>query len=218
MRFSLLFLLTLLVAGFCPAQDTSFQVGPQYLITTTDTRFLHPIATPSMALDAPLPGIPTLPQISPQVAEQPYVSNPVLDNQPNLFPIYYGYPALTVVARCPPVSMTPATLRLQACPRWSNVAMALAWRKAPPSGRLTSAPQHACTRMPTLSGRAPTGGAIEPSPTRSRGSLKGHFRLGNSCTTPILRISTCRQSPKQSCSSAASSRIFLQQYPSNSRA
>ena len=96
MRFSPIFLL-LLLAAFCQAQDTSFAAGPQYLITTANTRFLHPIATPSMSLDAPLPGIPTLPQIGPAVAEQPFVSNPVSDKQPDLFPIYYGYPATPVV-------------------------------------------------------------------------------------------------------------------------
>ena len=102
MRFSSMFpfmllLVTLLIVGFCSAQDTSFAAGPQYLVTTANTKFLRPIATPGMSLDAGLPGIPTLPQIGPAVAEQPYVSNPVLDNQPDLFPIYYGYPARPVV-------------------------------------------------------------------------------------------------------------------------
>jgi hypothetical protein len=92
-----LFLFTLLIAGVSPAQDTDFGAGPQYLITNGNAKFLRPIATPSMSLDAPLPGIPTLPQIGPAVTQQPYVTNPVLNNQPNLFPIYYGYPPLTVV-------------------------------------------------------------------------------------------------------------------------
>lgn len=96
MRFSLMVLLALLCAGFCPAQDTSFQVGPQYLITATDARFLRPIATPSLSLDAPLPGIPELPQIGPAATEQLYVS-PGIAQQPNLFPIYYGYPEFPVV-------------------------------------------------------------------------------------------------------------------------
>lgn len=102
MRFSLLFLftlllITLLVASVCSAQDTSFAAGPQYLITSGNAKFLRPIATPSMSLDAPLPGIPTLPQIGPTVAEQPYVSDPVLEHQPDLFPIYYGYPEVPVL-------------------------------------------------------------------------------------------------------------------------
>jgi hypothetical protein len=91
------FLFTFLAAAFCPAQDTSFGAGPQYLIATANTKFLRPIATPSMSLDAGLPGLPTLPQIGPAVADQPDVSNPVLDNQPDLFPIYYGYPATPVI-------------------------------------------------------------------------------------------------------------------------
>jgi hypothetical protein len=102
MRFSALFLFTLfliplMVASLCSAQDTNFAAGPQYLITTTNTKFLRPIATPSMSLDAPLPGLPTLPQIGPTVTEQPYVSDAVLDHQPDLFPIYYGYPEVPVV-------------------------------------------------------------------------------------------------------------------------
>ena len=32
-----------------------------------------------------------------RVTDQPYVSDPVLDHQPDLFPIYYGYPELPVV-------------------------------------------------------------------------------------------------------------------------
>jgi hypothetical protein len=102
MRFSLLFLftlllITLLVASVCSAQDTSFAAGPQYLITSGNAKFLRPITTPSMSLDAPLPGIPTLPQIGPAVSEQPYVPDPLLANQPDLFPIYYGYPKMPVI-------------------------------------------------------------------------------------------------------------------------
>jgi hypothetical protein len=92
-----LLLFTLLVAGVSAAQDTNFGAGPQYLITNGNANFLTPIATPSMSLDAPLPGIPTLPQIGPTVAEQPYVSDPVLDQKPDLFPIYYGYPEIPLV-------------------------------------------------------------------------------------------------------------------------
>lgn len=97
MRIAQLSLLVLVLAGISAAQDTSFPAGPQYLVTAGNTRFLQPIATPSMSLDAPLPGIPTLPQIGPQLNNQPYVPNPELQNQPNLFPIYYGYPEVPVV-------------------------------------------------------------------------------------------------------------------------
>jgi hypothetical protein len=97
MRVSSALFLIVVSAALCTAQDTSFAAGPQYLITTTNTRFLHPIATPSMSLDAPLQGIPSLPPIGRPVTDQPYVSNPELTNQPDLFPIYYGYPPVPVV-------------------------------------------------------------------------------------------------------------------------
>lgn len=95
MRFSLL--LALLLSGFCRAQDTNFQAGPQYLVTTPNAQFLRPVATPSMSLNTPLPPIPSLPQVGPSVTDQPYVTNPVLDHQPDLYPIYYGYPEIPVV-------------------------------------------------------------------------------------------------------------------------
>jgi hypothetical protein len=75
MRFSPALMLVLLVAPMCSAQDTNFASGPNYLITTADTRFLHPIATPSMSLDAPLPVIPSLPEIGGGIADQPCISN-----------------------------------------------------------------------------------------------------------------------------------------------
>src|SRR5437763_5821052 len=90
-------LLVLVLAGISSAQDTSFPAGPQYLINTNNSRFLRPIATPSMSLDAPLPGIPPLPQIGPPVADRPYASDPPLANQPDLFPIYYGYPEAPLI-------------------------------------------------------------------------------------------------------------------------
>jgi hypothetical protein len=87
----------LLAAGICAAQDTNFPVGPQYLVTTDSTRYLRPIATPSLSLGAPLPGIPSLPQIGPAVENQPFVSNSEALHEADLFPIYYGYPRSTVV-------------------------------------------------------------------------------------------------------------------------
>ncbi|HTT22362.1 MAG TPA: hypothetical protein VMG82_25770 [Candidatus Sulfotelmatobacter sp.] len=50
MRLQCLPLLFLLVVGTSMAQETSFAVGPQYLITTENTMWLRPIATPSMNL------------------------------------------------------------------------------------------------------------------------------------------------------------------------
>ena len=53
MRFSacLALVIVIAVAGVCAAQssDTNFASGPQYLITTTSTLFLRPIATPSLS-------------------------------------------------------------------------------------------------------------------------------------------------------------------------
>jgi hypothetical protein len=97
MRFSPAFLLVLLVAPMCSAQDTNFASGPNYLIATSDTTFLHPIATPSMSLDAPLPAIPSPPEFGGGNADQSYVSNPEAERQPNLFAIYYGYPETPVI-------------------------------------------------------------------------------------------------------------------------
>lgn len=97
MRIAFLILLLPGLAGVSAAQDTNFAAGPQYLITTSNTMFLHPIATPSLSLDAPLPPIPSLPEIGPEVRDQPYIPNPVLQNQPDLFPIYYGYPPVPVI-------------------------------------------------------------------------------------------------------------------------
>lgn len=97
MRFSPALLLVLLVAAMCSAQDTNFAAGPNYLITATDAKFLRPIATPSVSLDATLPGIPSLPQSGAAVADEPYISNLDAEHQPNLFPIYYGYPEIPVI-------------------------------------------------------------------------------------------------------------------------
>ena len=97
MRLAGLLLLPIVFTGISLAQSTDFSVGPQYLITSPEPQFLRPIATPSLSLDAPLPPMPELPPIGPAVANQPYVSNPELQHQPDLFPIYYGYPPLPIV-------------------------------------------------------------------------------------------------------------------------
>ena len=97
MRLSSLFLSALVLSGLSFAQDTSFQAGPQYLITNQANQFLRPIATPSLALDAPLPAIPSLPDVGTTVENQPYVPTLNPSEGPNLFPIYYGYPEIPVV-------------------------------------------------------------------------------------------------------------------------
>jgi len=97
MRLLIVLIFTLTLIGVCAAQDTDFTAGPQYLVTAESNQFLRPISTPIISLDAGLPAIPPLPQFGPVVSDQPYVSNPALQNQANLFPIYYGYPMIMEV-------------------------------------------------------------------------------------------------------------------------
>jgi len=84
-------ILLLATVGFVSAQDTNFSAGPQYLIPS-NSPFLRPIATPTYNLDAPLPPIPELPQIGEPVENQPYIPDPLYQNGPDLYSIYYGYP------------------------------------------------------------------------------------------------------------------------------
>jgi hypothetical protein len=97
MRFQVFLLLALLsLTAISAAQDTNFSRGPQYVITG-DATFLQPISTPTLSLDAPLPAVPSLLEVGPPVTEQPYVTNPDLRHEANLFSIYYGYPMIPVV-------------------------------------------------------------------------------------------------------------------------
>jgi hypothetical protein len=91
----LLFLLAA-CCGISAAQETSFAEGPAYL-SLTGTTMLRPIATPTFSLDAPLPTVPNLPEIGPPVTGQPFVVNPEVANQADLFPIFYGYPEVPVI-------------------------------------------------------------------------------------------------------------------------
>jgi hypothetical protein len=58
MRRTQLLIFFVVLAGFCVAQDTNFPAGPQYLITTSSSMLLHPIATPSLSLGEALPATP----------------------------------------------------------------------------------------------------------------------------------------------------------------
>jgi hypothetical protein len=58
MRRTQLLIFFVVFAGFCVAQDTEFPVGPQYLITTSSSMLLHPIATPSLSLGEAPPATP----------------------------------------------------------------------------------------------------------------------------------------------------------------
>lgn len=88
--------LLLSLVGFVSAQDTNFSQGPQYLIPS-NSAFLRPIATPTYNLDAPLPSIPELPQVGEPVENQPYIPDPLYQNGPDLYSIYYGYPLPSLV-------------------------------------------------------------------------------------------------------------------------
>jgi hypothetical protein len=97
MRLASLLCLLLALTGISAAQSTNFSVGPQYLMTSGSPQFAQPIATPSLALEAPLPAIPSLPQIGPTVENEPFIANPELRRQADLFPVYYGSSATSIV-------------------------------------------------------------------------------------------------------------------------
>lgn len=88
--------LLLALFGVATAQDTTFSTGPQYLVTT-DAMLLRPISTPSLSLNVPLPAVPQFIITGIEEADVPYVPNPILQGQADLFPIYYGYPQVSVV-------------------------------------------------------------------------------------------------------------------------
>jgi len=96
MRLASFCFLLFVLAGISAAQDMNFAVGPQYLMTSGSPLFAQPIATPTLSLDAPLPSLPSLPEVGPPVADQPFVPNPEIQG-PDLLPIYYGYPMPSVV-------------------------------------------------------------------------------------------------------------------------
>jgi hypothetical protein len=97
MRFASLFCLLFALIGISAAQDTNFPVGPQYLMNFGSPMFAQPIATPTLSLDTPLPPLPSFPEVGPVIGNQPYIANPELQHQADLFPIYYGYPMPSVV-------------------------------------------------------------------------------------------------------------------------
>ena len=96
MRLAGVFCFFCVLVGVTLAQDSNFPNGPQYLITGSPT-FARSVATPTFSLSTPLPPIPDLPEVGPVIGNQPYIASPVLEQQPDLFPIYYGYPMPSVV-------------------------------------------------------------------------------------------------------------------------
>jgi hypothetical protein len=82
------FLLFLIGSAF--AQDTDFSAGPQYLLTGSPL-LARSIATPTLSLDAPLPPVEPASFSIPEAATGvPFTTIPLLENQANLIPIYYG--------------------------------------------------------------------------------------------------------------------------------
>ncbi|MFZ0957314.1 MAG: hypothetical protein WAN60_13290 [Candidatus Sulfotelmatobacter sp.] len=86
----------LLLIGSAVAQDTNFAAGPQYLLTGSPL-LVHSIATPTLSLDAPLPPVESasfdFPEPTAEVPTAvPFTTNPQLENQADLIPIYYGVP------------------------------------------------------------------------------------------------------------------------------
>jgi len=80
----------LFLIGSAIAQDTNFAAGPQYLLTGAPL-LAHSIATPTLSLDAPLPPVePASISIPEAATEVPFTTNPQLEHQADLIPIYYG--------------------------------------------------------------------------------------------------------------------------------
>jgi hypothetical protein len=85
---SIFFFLLLALVGISAAQDTTFPLGPQYLVTSNSPMFLRSIATPSLSLSAPPsslnnPATEALPQPPSPTAGLP---------QPDLTRILWGEP------------------------------------------------------------------------------------------------------------------------------
>lgn len=92
MRIRAVLCFLLVLTGYSAAQDTNFASGPQYLLTGSPF-LVHSIATPSMSLDAPLPPVEAGSASVPESAsEVPFTTNPQIEHQADLIPIYYGEP------------------------------------------------------------------------------------------------------------------------------
>jgi len=107
MRVSLACMLLLFSGGIAFAQDTNFSSGPQYLMNYGSPMFARPISTPSISLGGPPleVGASNATGILIAGAENQTVlpPNPAALPQINLFPIFYGEPAASVIE----VSVSP---------------------------------------------------------------------------------------------------------------
>lgn len=92
----------LFLIGSAVAQDTNFSAGPQYLLTGSPL-LARSIATPTLSLNAPLPPVESASFNIPEAAFEATVegaseatsevvpaTNPVLEHQADLIPVYYG--------------------------------------------------------------------------------------------------------------------------------
>lgn len=96
MRILVLPCFLLCVIGSAFAQDTNFSAGPQYLLTGSPL-LAGSIATPTLSLDAPLPPVEPasfniLETATEPATEVAFTTNPLLEHQADLIPIYYGVP------------------------------------------------------------------------------------------------------------------------------
>src|ERR1700721_2805003 len=90
MRILALPCILLFLIGSAVAQDTNFAAGPQYLLTGSS--LLAPsTATPPLPPEPPLPPVdPAIFNIAEAATEVPFSTNPQLEHQADLIPIYYG--------------------------------------------------------------------------------------------------------------------------------
>jgi hypothetical protein len=97
MRFcGLAFFWAALVAS-CAAQDTNFAVGPQYLMTNGSPLFARPITTPSLSLGESRPATTHKEPSVTSADVATYETSPLMQNQADLFPVYYGVPRVSVI-------------------------------------------------------------------------------------------------------------------------
>jgi len=113
MRFAGCLVLLVAVAGMCAAQssDTNFASGPQYLITTTSTLFLRPIATPSLSFPSGLS-----PSTNAETGTPSSFPSPAIQNTPDLSRILWtGEPSadthsIVEITSTEPTKPLPASL------------------------------------------------------------------------------------------------------------
>ena len=98
MRLSLFLILSVFLVGISSAQSTNFPVEPQYLITTSSTMMIRPIATPSLSLGE---GQPVTASVSAAEINPEQASSPSRPSDTYLGSVYWGkHKSTDLVARC----------------------------------------------------------------------------------------------------------------------